>query len=145
MKAQTKPFAVCIDNTNYQASLVPGKVYRIVPDARAAKDDLVRIVDESGEDYLYRKDHFVFVDFPPAAAQSPPPPSDKDPERSHRPSPADSVAPLRSCRTLAAITRRGATLTNAAAHLKKCPVVLIANLQYVGSCALPIGRGAASH
>jgi len=66
MKAQTKPFAVCIDNTNYQASLVPGKVYRIVPDARAAKDDLVRIVDESGEDYLYHKDHFVFVDFPPA-------------------------------------------------------------------------------
>jgi hypothetical protein len=33
MRAQTKPFAVCIDNTNYQASLVPGKVYRVVPDA----------------------------------------------------------------------------------------------------------------
>lgn len=66
MKLQTKPFAVCIDNTNYQASLVSGKVYRVVPDARAAKDDLVRIVDESGEDYLYHKDHFVFVDFPPA-------------------------------------------------------------------------------
>jgi len=45
---------------------VARKVYRIVPDARAAKDDLVRIVDESGEDYLYHKDHFVFVNFPPA-------------------------------------------------------------------------------
>lgn len=66
MKAQTKPFALCIDNTGYQASLVPGKVYRILPDSKAAKDDLVRIVDESGEDYLYHKDHFVFVDFPPA-------------------------------------------------------------------------------
>ena len=66
MKTHTKPFAVCIDNANYQASLVPGKVYRIVPDARATKDDLVRIVDETGEDYLYHKDHFVFVDFPPA-------------------------------------------------------------------------------
>ena len=65
MKAPTKPFALCIDNTDYRASLIPGKVYRIVPDPRAAKDDLVRIVDESGEDYLYHKDHFVFVDFSP--------------------------------------------------------------------------------
>jgi len=65
MKATTKPFALCVDNTGYRASLIPGKVYRILPDLRAAKDDLVRIVDESGEDYLYHKDHFVFVDFPP--------------------------------------------------------------------------------
>jgi hypothetical protein len=42
MKAPTKPFALCIDNTGYQASLIPGKVYRILPDVRAAKDDLVR-------------------------------------------------------------------------------------------------------
>ena len=66
MKAQTKPFALCIDNSDYQASLILGKVYRILPDARAAKDDLVRIVDESGEDYLYHRSYFVFVDFPPA-------------------------------------------------------------------------------
>ena len=66
MKAHTKPFALCIDNTDYQASLIPGKVYRILPDPRAARDELVRIVDESGEDYLYHKSHFVFVDFPSA-------------------------------------------------------------------------------
>jgi hypothetical protein len=66
MNTQTKPFALCIDNSDYQASLIPGKVYRILPDARAAKDDLVRIIDESGEDYLYHKSYFVFVDFPPA-------------------------------------------------------------------------------
>ena len=66
MKATTKPFALCIDNTDYEASLIPGKVYRVLPDPRAAKDDLVRIVDESGDDYLYHKSHFVFVDFPPA-------------------------------------------------------------------------------
>ncbi len=66
MKPQTKPFALCIDNTDYEASLIPGKVYRILPDSRAAKDDLVRIIDESGEDYLYHKSHFVLVDFPPA-------------------------------------------------------------------------------
>ena len=64
MKAPAKPFALCIDNSGYQASLIPGKVYRILPDRRAALDDLVRIVDESGEDYLYHKSHFVFVDFP---------------------------------------------------------------------------------
>jgi hypothetical protein len=66
MNAHKKPFALCVDNSDYEASLIPGKVYRIVPDARAAKDDLVRIVDESGEDYLYHKSYFVFVDFPPA-------------------------------------------------------------------------------
>jgi hypothetical protein len=66
MKARTKPFALCIDNSDYQASLILGKVYRILPDPRAAKDDLVRIVDESSEDYLYHRSHFVFVDFPPA-------------------------------------------------------------------------------
>ena len=63
MKQPTKPFALCIDNSDYETSLIPGKVYRILPDSKAAKDDLVRIVDESGEDYLYHKNQFVFVDF----------------------------------------------------------------------------------
>lgn len=66
MKAQTKPFAVCIDNTDYQASLIRGKVYRVLPDPRAAKDGMVRVIDETGEDYLYHKSYFVFVNFPPA-------------------------------------------------------------------------------
>jgi hypothetical protein len=66
MKATTKAFALCVDNTGYRASLIPGKVYPILPDARATKDDLLRIVDESGEDYLYHKDHFMLVDFPSA-------------------------------------------------------------------------------
>ena len=70
MKAPTKSFALCIDNTDYEASLIVGKVYRILPDSRAAKDDLVRIVDESGDDYLYHKDHFVFVDFPKAVKKN---------------------------------------------------------------------------
>ena len=65
MKAPVKPFALCIDKDDYRASLIVGKVYRI-PDPTAAKDDLVRIVDESGDDYLYHKGHFVFVDFPSA-------------------------------------------------------------------------------
>ena len=69
MKQPTKPFALCVDDTGYKASLIPGKVYRVVPDARAAKDDFVRIVDESGEDYLYHKSYFLFVEFPRAIAK----------------------------------------------------------------------------
>lgn len=69
MKQPTKPFALCVDNSDYQASLVLGKVYRIIPDPKAAKDDLVRVVDESGEDYLYHKSYFVFVDFPKAVTK----------------------------------------------------------------------------
>jgi hypothetical protein len=69
MKQPTKPFALCIGNTDYKASLILGKVYRIIPDPKAAKDDLVRIIDESGEDYLYHKSHFVFVDFPKAVTK----------------------------------------------------------------------------
>ena len=66
MKQPSKQFALCIDNAGNEASLILGKVYRILPDAKAAKDDLVRIIDESGEDYLFDKEQFVFVDFPPA-------------------------------------------------------------------------------
>ena len=69
MKGLKKTFGLCVDNTEYKASLIPGKVYRIIPDSKAAKDDFVRIVDESGEDYLYHKSHFAFVDFPNAVAK----------------------------------------------------------------------------
>jgi hypothetical protein len=72
MRVQAKPFALCIDNSDYLASLIPGKVYRILPDPRAAKDDLVRIVDESGEDYLYHKDYFVFRGFPASSQEKDP-------------------------------------------------------------------------
>ena len=69
MKQSTKHFALCIDNSDYEASLILGKVYRILRDTKAAKDALVRIVDESGEDYLYHRSHFVFVDFPKSVAR----------------------------------------------------------------------------
>jgi hypothetical protein len=64
MKRVTRRFALCLDNRGNEASLIRGKVYRIVPDARAAKDDLIRIVDESGEDYLFAKSQFAFVNLP---------------------------------------------------------------------------------
>jgi len=61
-----KQFALCLENEGNEASLILGKVYRILPDARAAKDDFVRIIDESGEDYLFHKSQFAFVEFPRA-------------------------------------------------------------------------------
>ena len=69
MRQPTKPFALCIDNTGYEVSLIAGKVYRIIPDAKAAKDDFIRIVDESREDYLHHKNQFMFVEFPPAVTK----------------------------------------------------------------------------
>ena len=57
-------FAVCIKNRGYQASLERGKVYRMIPDAVAAKHGYVRIVDESGEDYAYSAERFFPIDLP---------------------------------------------------------------------------------
>ena len=66
MKTQTKPFALCIDNTDYEDNLIRGKAYRLLPDPKAAREDLVRIVDESDESNLYHKKHFQFVDSLPS-------------------------------------------------------------------------------
>ena len=65
MKHSTQ-FAVCLNNSGNQASLILGKIYAVLPDARAAKDDLIRIVDESGEDYLFSASQFEVVEFPQA-------------------------------------------------------------------------------
>ncbi len=60
----SKRFAVCIDNTDYLASLIPGKLYEVLPDEDAAKDDFLRVIDESGEDYLYHQSLFMPVELP---------------------------------------------------------------------------------
>ncbi|HNQ93109.1 MAG TPA: hypothetical protein PKK96_15855 [Anaerolineales bacterium] len=59
-----KQFVLCIDNTDYEASLITRKVYEVIPDEQAEKDDLIRVIDESGEDYLYHTSHFVFIHLP---------------------------------------------------------------------------------
>ena len=66
MKRVTRRFVVCLDNRGNEVSLIRGKVYRVLVDARAAKDDLIRVVDESGEDYLFAKQQFAFVNLPHA-------------------------------------------------------------------------------
>ena len=60
---------LCVNNDAYPASLEVRKVYRALPDAVAASRGFVRVVDESGEDYLYPSDRFVAVKLPREAAQ----------------------------------------------------------------------------
>ena len=57
-------FAVCIKNKDYPASLELYKIYVALTDEEAIKDGNLRIVDESGEDYLYPADYFVIIELP---------------------------------------------------------------------------------
>jgi len=61
---------VCIDNSDYPASLERHKIYRVVPDDDAAQDGDIRIIDESGEDYLYSADRFVPITVPAEVSRS---------------------------------------------------------------------------
>ena len=63
-------FAICLNNADYPASLELHKVYRVLPDEEAARDGDIRIIDESGEDYLYPADYFVVIDLPPAVERA---------------------------------------------------------------------------
>ncbi|MBA3438402.1 MAG: hypothetical protein H0T92_00845 [Pyrinomonadaceae bacterium] len=63
-------FAVCINNEGYPASLELRKIYQVVPDEKAAKHNLVRVIDESGEDYLYPERFFVSIELPQAAEET---------------------------------------------------------------------------
>lgn len=62
-------FIVCINNEGYSASLELRKIYRVIPDEQAADHQLIRIVDESGEDYLYPANYFIPIELPEAAAR----------------------------------------------------------------------------
>ncbi len=63
-------FAVCINNRGYPASLELHKIYRVLPDEGAAEDGDIRVIDESGEDYLYAADRFVEVELPQTVRRS---------------------------------------------------------------------------
>ena len=63
-------FAICIDNENYPASLEVRKIYQILSDRKAAKNNLIRVIDESGEDYLYPASYFVAIDLPEAVTSA---------------------------------------------------------------------------
>jgi hypothetical protein len=65
-----QPFAVCVRNEDYPASLELRKLYRVIDDGFAAQHQLIRVIDESGEDYLYPADYFVRVELPRAVTQT---------------------------------------------------------------------------
>jgi hypothetical protein len=69
-KRAVRQFAVCINNADYPASLELHKIYRVMPDEDAAADGDIRVIDESGEDYLYPAEDFVFVEVPQAVEKS---------------------------------------------------------------------------
>ena len=69
-KKALRRFAVCIRNEGYEASLERNKIYLVQPDPAATKDGDIRIVDESGEDYLYPAEWFVAVEVPKAVQES---------------------------------------------------------------------------
>lgn len=69
-KKSTRRFAVCVQNDGYEASLERNKIYVLIADPDAEKDGDIRVVDESGEDYLYPADWFVPVDVPKAVEAS---------------------------------------------------------------------------
>ena len=63
-------FAVCVRNEDYPASLELRKLYQVVEDDFAHQHDLLRVIDESGEDYLYPEIYFVRVDLPRPVEQT---------------------------------------------------------------------------
>jgi hypothetical protein len=60
----TKTFAVCVRNKGYEVSLERRKIYQVLPDVQAAKHRQVRVIDESGEDYLYPRSFFAPLELP---------------------------------------------------------------------------------
>lgn len=63
-KVFTSKYAICVDNAEYPVALELHKVYRVLRDKEALQDGDLRIIDESGEDYLYPASYFLPVDLP---------------------------------------------------------------------------------
>jgi len=72
MKGQsTQPrFAVYIENKSYPDDLKVRTIYQVLPDEAAAKSNYIRVVDETGEDYLYPAEYFVLVEIPSEAQKA---------------------------------------------------------------------------
>lgn len=62
-------FVICIRNEECE-DLEPRKLYRVLPDEAAAADGYIRVIDESGEDYLYPQDYFLPIELPKAAEKA---------------------------------------------------------------------------
>ena len=63
-------YVVCVDNSGYPAALEKHKIYRVAEQVDRVADGDIRIVDESGESYLYARERFVPIDVPPEVEQA---------------------------------------------------------------------------
>ncbi len=63
-KKQARRFVMCIQIEEYAASLEARKLYEMIPDSKAESQQQLRVIDESGEDYLYPKKYFIPIDLP---------------------------------------------------------------------------------
>ena len=73
MKMKEKPsesrFALCIENSECE-DLEKRKIYQILPDAEAAQEGYLRVVDESREDYLYPETYFILIELPESKTEN---------------------------------------------------------------------------
>lgn len=60
----SEQFVICLNDGGYPEALEPMKIYQVLPDPEAARHRQLRVIDESGEDYLYFEDLFIRTDFP---------------------------------------------------------------------------------
>jgi hypothetical protein len=61
-------YVMCVNNTGYEVSLAERKVYRVLEDAWGEEHQMLRVIDETGDDYLFEADRFVPVSLTPAGA-----------------------------------------------------------------------------
>ena len=66
----SKSLVICLENSGYEVSLERRKIYVALPDAEAAQHRLIRVLDESGADYLYPKERFVEAELPQATRRA---------------------------------------------------------------------------
>jgi hypothetical protein len=64
-KQPSKIYALCLDNEGCPASLEVRKLYEVLPDQEAEREGLIRVIDESGEDYMYEASSFRRLELPP--------------------------------------------------------------------------------
>jgi hypothetical protein len=70
MARAVRRLVICLDNSGYEVSLERRKIYVAVPDSKAEKYGQLRVVDESGEDYLYPEEIFINADLPQAVKRA---------------------------------------------------------------------------
>jgi hypothetical protein len=70
MSDKPKQYAVCIRNEEHEESLELRKIYEVIEDPSAEKHDMLRVIDEEGEDYLYPRSWFIAIELPHAIEEA---------------------------------------------------------------------------